>query len=280
MRAWPRAVQLGLALLGLLAFGAFAAPPSILLAVVYRGNIDVTLYLVSEKLHGVRAIWNGKALRSRAGNMINAPAWFIAGLPSTELDGELWMGRGQFEQVSAAVRREQINDKEWHQISYMVFELPEAPGTFAQRAERISDLVQQSNVPWLQAIKQFSVKDHIALHRRMKEVVSEGGEGLMLHRADALYETGRSNSLLKLKPWEDAEAVVIDHVPGKGKFSGVMGALRVRMPDGRVFSIGTGFTDAQRRNPPVIGAEVTYLYSGLTNKGLPRFASFLRIREE
>lgn len=280
MRAWPRAVQLGLALLGLLAFGAFAAPPSILLAEVYRGNIDVTLYLVSEKLDGVRAIWNGKALRSRAGNMINAPAWFIAGLPSTELDGELWMGRGQFEQVSAAVRREQINDKEWHQISYMVFELPEAPGTFAQRAERISDLVQQSNVPWLQAIKQFSVKDHIALHRRMKEVVSEGGEGLMLHRADALYETGRSNSLLKLKPWEDAEAVVIDHVPGKGKFSGVMGALRVRMPDGRVFSIGTGFTDAQRRNPPVIGAEVTYLYSGLTNKGLPRFASFLRIREE
>lgn len=280
MRAWLRVIQLGLALLGLMGFCAFAAPPSILLAEVYRDNIDVTQYLVSEKLDGVRAIWDGNTLRSRAGNTINAPAWFLAGLPSTPLDGELWMGRNKFEQVSAAVRREQPNDEEWHQICYMIFELPEAPGTFTKRAERIRELAQQAKVPWFQAIDQFSVEDRSALHRRMKEVVKAGGEGLMLHRADALYDTGRSDTLLKLKPWEDAEAFVVGHVPGKGKYDGLLGALLVRMPDGRAFSIGTGFTDAQRRNPPAIGATVTFRYRGLTNNGLPRFASFMRVREE
>lgn len=280
MRALLRAIQLGLALLGLLTFCAFAAPPSILLAEVYRDNVDVTQYLVSEKLDGVRAIWDGNTLRSRAGNTINAPAWFLAGLPETPLDGELWMGRGKFEQVSAAVRREQPNDEEWRQIRYMIFELPEARGTFAQRAGRIRELAQQAGVPWLQAVEQFLVEDRGALNRRMREVVKAGGEGLMLHRADALYETGRSDSLLKLKPWEDAEAVVVEHLPGKGKYGGMLGALRVQMPDGRKFSIGTGFTDAQRRSPPGIGATVTYRYRGLTNKGLPRFASFMRVREE
>jgi len=280
MRAWLRVIQLGLALIGLMAFCASAAPPSILLAEVYRDNIDVTQYLVSEKLDGVRAIWDGKTLRSRAGNTINAPAWFLTGLSNTPLDGELWMGRGKFEQVSAAVRREQPNDEEWRQIRYMIFELPEAPGIFTQRAERIRELALQAKVPWLQAIEQFTVEDRRALHRRMKEVVKAGGEGLMLHRADAPYETGRSNTLLKLKPWEDAEALVVEHVPGKGKYEGVLGALRVQMPDGRTFSVGTGFTDAQRQSPPAIGAMVTYRYRGLTNNGLPRFASFMRVREE
>jgi DNA ligase 1 len=102
----------------------------------------------------------------------------------------------------------------------------------------------------------------------------------MLHRADALYKTGRSDTLLKMKPWEDAEAVVIGHVPGKGKYAVVLGALRVRTSDGREFSLGTGFSDEQRRNPPPVGAVVTYRYHDLTVGGLPRFASFLRIRTD
>lgn len=278
MRALLRVILVWGALLGFVTFDAFATPPSILLAEVYRDDIDVTQYLVSEKLDGVRAIWDGKALRSRTGKTINAPAWFIAGLPNTLLDGELWMGRGRFEQVSAAVRREQPNDEEWQQIRYMIFELPEMSGSFTLRAERIYDLVQQTKTPWLQAVEQFSVEDRGALHQRMKEVVKAGGEGLMLHQADAPYETGRSNVLLKLKPWDDAEAIVVGYVPGKGKHNGVLGALRVRAKDGRIFAIGTGFTDAQRRSPPDIGMAVTYRYRGLTANGLPRFPSFLRIR--
>jgi DNA ligase 1 len=132
----------------------------------------------------------------------------------------------------------------------------------------------------LHEIEQFSVVDRNSLQKRMKEVVKAGGEGLVLHRADALYETGRSDTLLKVKPWDDAEAVVIGSLPGKGKYAGVLGALRVRTPDGREFGLGSGFSDEQRREPPALGTTVTYRYRGLTNAGLPRFASFLRVRHE
>lgn len=274
-----RVLMLGFAL-GLPVLPVFAGPPAILLAEVYRNQVDVTQYLVSEKLDGVRAIWDGQVLRFRSGKTISAPGWFTDGLPRQPLDGELWMGRGSFEHLSGIVRREVPDDDEWRQVRYMIFELPDAPGTFAQRAVHIRELVGQANVPWLQAIGQSQVVDRSSLQKRMAEVVKAGGEGLMLHRADALYETGRSDTLLKMKPWEDAEAVVIAHQPGKGRNAGRLGALRVRTTDGREFSLGTGFTDRMRREPPPVGAVVTYRYRDLTRNGLPRFASFLRIREE
>jgi len=279
MLALLRVLMLGFAL-GLPVLPVFAGPPAILLAEVYRNQVDVTQYLVSEKLDGVRAIWDGQVLSFRSGKTINAPSWFTAALPGRPLDGELWMGRGSFERLSGIVRREVPNDDEWRQVRYMIFELPDAPGTFAQRAVQIRELVGQANVPWLQAIGQSPVVDRSSLQKRMAEVVKAGGEGLMLHRADALYETGRSDTLLKMKPWEDAEAVVIAHQPGKGRNAGRLGALRVRTTDGREFSLGTGFTDRMRREPPPVGALVTYRYRDLTNTGLPRFASFLRVREE
>lgn len=274
-----RTLLLGLAL-GVAATPVVADPPAILLAQVYRHQVDVLQYLVSEKLDGVRAIWDGQSLRFRSGKAINAPAWFIDGLPKRALDGELWMGRSSFERLSGIVRRDIPSDAEWHQVRYMIFELPQAAGTFEQRAAKIRELVRYANVPWLMVIEQFRVRDDSELQRRMNEIVKAGGEGLMLHRADAPYETRRSDTLLKMKPWDDAEAVVIAHLPGKGKHTGEMGALRVRTDDGREFSLGSGFSDLQRKNPPPIGATVTYRYRDFTRSGLPRFASFLRVREE
>jgi DNA ligase-1 len=274
-----RRLFLGLAL-ALLAFFARAEAPDILLANVYHPDIEVAQYLVSEKLDGVRAIWNGEQLRFRSGQPINAPRWFVDALPATPLDGELWLGRGGFERLSGIVRRETPVDAEWRQVRYMLFELPGGEGDFSQRAERLRRLAEQAGVPWLQAVLQEQLPNHRVLQTRLAAVLRAGGEGLMLHRADAPYTTGRSDILLKLKPWLDAEALVVGHVPGKGKYAGQLGALRLRRPDGREFSLGTGFTDAQRRNPPPIGSTVTYRYRELTAGGLPRFASFLRLREE
>ncbi|MDP3539076.1 MAG: DNA ligase [Azonexus sp.] len=257
-----------------------AEPPAILLAEVYRNQVDVSRYLVSEKLDGVRAIWDGQTLRFRSGREIYAPRWFVDGLPKRALDGELWMGRGSFERLSGTVRRETPDNAEWRQVRYMIFELPGATGDFRERAESIRQIVRQANVPWLREIAQFQVVDRSSLQKMLNDVVKGGGEGLMLHRADAPYETGRSDILLKVKLWEDAEAVVVGYLPGKGKFAGSMGALRLRRPDGKDFSLGSGFSDELRRNPPAIGAVVTYRYRDLTSKGLPRFASFLRIHEE
>ena len=274
-----RALLLGLAL-ALTVLPLRAGPPDVLLANIYRDGIDVSQYLVSEKLDGVRAIWDGEQLRFRSGNLIQAPKWFLDGLPAHALDGELWLGRGRFERLSGIVRREVPVDEEWRAVRYMIFELPGGEGDFRERAARIETLVGQAGVPWLAAVHQEPVTDRSGLQAKLAAVLRQGGEGLMLHRADAAYESGRSDTLLKLKPWLDAEAVVTGHLPGKGKYAGQLGALRLRLPDGRLFRLGTGFTDVQRRQPPPVGATVTYRYRELTASGLPRFASFLRIREE
>lgn len=256
------------------------AEPAILLAEVYRNGIDPADYLISEKLDGVRAIWDGQTLRFRSGNPVHAPDWFVRSLPPTPLDGELWAGRGRFERLSGIVRKDVPLDEEWRTVRYMIFELPDAPGDFTTRAERIRYLTATANAPWLQAIEQFRIDNRASLQRKLEEIVRGGGEGLMLHRADAPYLTGRSDVLLKLKPWEDSEARVVGHIPGKGKHAGRLGALLVELPDGRRFRIGTGFSDAQREAPPAIGATITYRFRALTASGLPRFPSFLRIRDD
>jgi DNA ligase-1 len=279
MRCLLRALLLGWGL-GCAIVALAAEAPAILLAEVYRGQVDVSRYLVSEKLDGVRAIWDGATLRFRSGREVRAPEWFVTGLPKRPLDGELWIGRGTFERLSGIVRKEVPDDAEWRQVRYMIFELPGAPGTFTERAEAIRQVVREANIPWLREIGQFPVVDRDSLQKKLKEVVKAGGEGLVLHRADAPYQTGRSDVLLKLKPWLDAEAEVVGRQPGRGKHAGVLGALRVRTPEGREFLLGTGFSDEQRRNPPPVGGTVTYRYHDLTAGGLPRFASFLRVRTD
>lgn len=255
-----------------------AAPP-LLLAEVLRGEVDVTRYWVSEKLDGARAVWDGRSLRFRSGRAVHAPAWFIAGLPPEPLDGELWIARGRFDALSGIVRRQVPRDADWRQIRYMVFEQPDGAGTFTERIERLRGVVARADVPWLQLVEQFRVADRQALQARLAEVVAGGGEGLMLHRDDAPYLTGRSDALLKLKPLFDAEARVVGHLPGKGRLSGMLGALQVETPAGLRFELGTGLSDAERRNPPPLGALVTYQYRALTPDGVPRFASYLRRRE-
>ena len=254
------------------------APP-MLLASVERGQSEVSQYLVSEKLDGVRAFWDGQSLRTRQGNVINAPAWFTQGFPAQPLDGELWVGRGQFERVSATVRRRVPDDAEWREVRYQVFELPDAAGTFRERVQALQSLVVAAAVPWLQAVDQFEVSSRAALDRKLDEITRAGGEGLMLHRADAPYLTGRSDVLLKMKRWNDAEATVVGHRPGKGKFAGMLGALQMRTADGTEFLLGTGLDEALRRNPPPVGTLVTYRYRELTERGRPRLASFYRIQE-
>lgn len=250
-----------------------------LLAERYRGEVDVKQYWVSEKLDGVRAIWDGRTLRFRSGNVVPAPQWFLDALPTQPLDGELWLARSSFDRLSAIVRRQKPEDGEWRRVRYMIFELPDASGSFTDRIEQMRAVTAEANLSWLQAIPQFRLPNDAALRKRLDEVVRGGGEGLMLHRADAAYETGRSSALLKMTPWQDAEAVVVGHLPGKGKYAGVLGALQMEMADGRRFTLGSGLGDKLRRNPPSLGVLVTYRYRELTKNGIPRFPRYLRLRD-
>ena len=252
--------------------------PDIQLASHYDANLEVSDYLVSEKLDGVRGYWTGKQMLTRSGRDIALPISFIKGFPDYPVEGELWLGRGQFEQISALVRREQTLEQEWQSVRFMIFDLPEHPGTFEQRYIAMQKLVKHVDSKHLQAISQLSISDNTALFNQLDRVVDEGGEGLMLHYRQAFYQVGRSQFIVKLKPKYDAEAVVIGYTEGKGKYLGMLGALTVKTPDGVVFNIGSGLTDKQRKVPPAIGATITYQYSGFTQKGTPRFATFLRER--
>ena len=261
--------------------GACAAqPPRVMLATEYRPDIRVEDYWVSEKLDGVRGHWDGHALWTRGGGRIAAPAWFVEGWPSVPLDGELWVARGRFDQVSAIVRAGQADDAAWRQVRFMVFDLPTHAGGFEARLARLRRLLDDAGVPWLLPVRQERLADGGALQARLKAVVAAGGEGLMLHHRDARYVAGRSSGLLKLKPWQDAEARVVGYTPGRGKYAGMTGALVVERPDGLRFRLGSGLDDAQRASPPPLGSLVTYRYSGVTGRGVPRFARFLRVRHD
>ena len=268
-----------------LAWTAAAAepvPPALSLAEVYRDDVDVAGYWISEKLDGVRAWWDGEALYSRAGNRFHAPAWFVEDFPSQPLDGELWIGRGTFETLSGVVRRSpsEANADAWRRVRFMVFDLPSHESDFDGRLQRMTEIFARVDSPYIGLVEQFRVAGRGELMAALDRVVAAGGEGLMLRKADSLHRAGRSDDLLKLKFHEDAEATVISHLPGKGKYEGMLGSLLVETPDGLRFRLGTGFSDDERRRPPAVGATVTYRHYGTTEAGIPRFASFLRVREE
>ncbi len=257
---------------------AFALPP-LQLANKYYSGIPIRDYWVSEKLDGVRAYWDGQEFISRQGYRMNAPAWFTAHFPPETLDGELWIGRGQFALVSGIVRQHTPN-LAWQKVRYMVFDMPDMPGTFTQRLNAMKNLSARVHSNYLQWIPQFQVADSEELMQWLHHTVENGGEGLILHRGDSFYRAERNDDLLKLKTYEDEEATVIAYVPGQGKYQHLLGALWVENSDKIRFKIGGGFTDEQRKNPPPIGSIITYQYVGKTKNHIPRFARFLRIRSD
>ena len=283
------ALLASIGLLSLPALGQEAkGKPALMLAKVYHPGVALKDYWVSEKYDGVRGFWDGEKLLTRGGERVAAPAWFTAGWPNTPMDGELWAGRGQFSTAVSVVRQqapEPATDADWRGMRFMVFDLPVQPGPFTGRIPALSALVAQINQPWVVAVAQYRLADNAALQAQLKKTVKLGGEGLMLHRGDSLYKGVRNDDLLKVKTHEDAEARVLAHIPGKGKYAGQLGALLVEMPgaDGKPplrFKVGTGFTDVQRQNPPAVGTQVTYRFRGLNDSGVPRFASFTRVRED
>ncbi len=269
--------------LSVFASGASKAP-ELQLANHYHSEITLNDYWVSEKLDGVRAYWNGKHFVSKQGHVYRAPEWFLAGLPDFPLDGELWLDRGRFDLLSGIVRKQQPLDEEWRLVTYQVFDLPDAGGDFDARLKLLKDYFQQHDTPpWLYLVPQFKVKDQADLNLLLKAVVDQNGEGLMLHKGVSHYHAGRDDDLLKLKTYQDAEAIVLKYLPGKGKNADKVGSLLVKALNqeqaGKVFKIGGGLSDAERENPPPLNSVITYKYFGLTSNGLPRFASFMRIRK-
>ena len=253
--------------------------PALMLANIYQQGVNLDEYWVSEKYDGVRALWDGEKLISRGGNIYHAPKWFIKDFPRQKLDGELWIDRQSFELVVSTVRDGIPDDNAWKRVKFMVFDMPESPIVFDDRLKCMKRVVTDRAIPWLKLVKQWKVDNHADLMNQLDHFVSSGAEGLMLHRGSSFYKGKRTGDLLKVKQTQDAEAIVLKHFSGKGKYTDKLGAILVEMPNGIQFKIGSGFSDYERSNPPPIGQTITYQYIGKTKKGVPRFASFLRLRK-
>lgn len=259
-------------------FPPSSAPPSLWLANTYGGDENLTDYWVSEKYDGIRGFWDGSQLLSRSGKALNPPAWFVQGWPSTSFEGELWAGLGQFEQAASVIQQKQATGNEWRAMRFMVFDTPTPNKPFTERIALYQGMVKLIGKPWVQGVEQSQIQSHSDLATLLHKTVQAGGEGLVLHRASSNYQRGRSDDVLKVKLHQDAEAKVVGYEAGQGKHRQRTGALWVETEQGLRFKLGTGLTDAQRKNPPAVGQWVTYRYRGLTGKGVPRFASFVRLR--
>ncbi|HEB9316956.1 TPA: DNA ligase [Campylobacter coli] len=243
-------------------------------------------YLMSEKLDGIRGIWEAGKFKTRQDNPIHTPSYFTYNFPSFKLDGELWIARAKFDEVSTLIRSGSLDSSLWKSVTYNVFDVPNAceefkltPCTLSNRLKVLERYLQQNPNPYIKIIKQIPIKDQEHLKEFYKDIVFNKGEGVVIRKDLAPYEKGRSKNALKLKPYEDAECKVIAYTEGKGKFQGKTGALLCQMPDDRVIKIGSGLKDKDRENPPKIGSIVTYKFNGLTKNSLPRFPVFLHIRD-
>jgi DNA ligase-1 len=200
-------------------------------------------------------------------------------LPNTPLDGELWLGRKQFQRAVGIVKRQDKSDH-WKDIRFVVFDAPSLSISFEERLVAVRDFLGKDKPPFALAHDHMQCKGLSHLQEELARVEALGGEGLMLRQPKSGYEVGRSSTLLKVKRFLDAEARVIGHEPGKGRHRGRLGALAVVLPDGTRFSVGTGFSDAERGAPPAIGSTITFRYQELSDGGVPRFPSYVGVRHD
>jgi len=249
----------------------------VLLAEAWDGITEITNWWISEKLDGVRAYWDGTQFLSRLGNVFAAPKWFTDGLPNVPLDGELWLERKQFQKTVSIVRRKDQSDH-WRQIQFVVFDAPQLAEPFETRVEFVRETLERTRLEHAIAHEHARCRGIPHLREELQRVEALGGEGLMLRQPGSRYVVGRSSTLLKVKTFVDAEARVVGHLPGAGRHKGRLGALQVMLPDGTEFSVGTGFTDAQRESPPAIGSLITFRYQELSDGGVPRFPSYVGVR--
>jgi DNA ligase-1 len=245
----------------------------------YTGKENITGWVMSEKLDGIRGYWDGNRLLTRKGVPLHPPPWFIKNFPAFELDGELWSKQGQFEFIQSVVLDAEPGPG-WEKINYHIFEVPNQAGTFFHRLDKAKQWFKSHPASHVRVIPQTLIHDRSDLDRFFLDVESRGGEGVIVKNPNKSYHTGRSAHVLKVKKARDMEGLVIGINQGKGKYENAMGSLTLKLENGVIFKLGTGFTDSVRNNPPVVGTTVTFKYHGFSKNGVPKFASFLRVRAD
>jgi DNA ligase-1 len=247
----------------------------IMLPQVYEGEIDLSGWLVSEKLDGIRGYWDGHRLFSRNGNPLHPPPEFTKNFPEFPIEGEIWGGRGTFESTTSIVRRKE-GDSGWLTLKFAIFDAPTTDGGFERRLARAAAWFALNPAPHAYVIEHCPVGTAQRLQWELERIEKLGGEGLILRKSDSLYTVGRSPDILKVKSYADREALVVEQIFEEGVDKPRMSSLLVELPENKIrFKLGTGFSDMVRLDPPPVGVMVTFKYYGYYESGVPRFSSYL-----
>ena len=254
---------------------------------------NISGWLASEKLDGVRAYWDGENLLSRQGKKLNAPLSFTKNFPKFALDGELYAKKLKFEEIQATVMDKLPDEKAWQRLKFHIFDVPEANGGLLDRLEVLAKFLKNKPNENLIIIKQIKMRDNAQFLKFTEDIIVKGGEGAVVREPNTPYERKRSKNALKFKKFKDAECEVIAINKGSGKYVKFAGSLTCKALGGKddeekagepktgtIFKIGSGLSDEKRQNPPKIGSIITYKFQNLTAKGKPRFPIFLRVRED
>jgi len=252
----------------------FATKPELLLLKTYKDQ-NTTNWVMSEKLDGIRAYWDGKKLLSRNGKIIHVPKWFIKDYPPFEIDGELWSKRDDFDNISSIVRDKIPSDK-WKKIKHYIFEVPNAKGGLFQRLAKVKPYENE----FIQVLPQIIIRNIEHQKNYFNEILSIKGEGIVVRDPNALYINKRTSKALKVKNFKDSECKITGYTQGNGKYIGKVGAIICQLNSKISFKIGSGLSDILRINPPKIGTIITFKYQNITKNGKPRFPVYLRIREQ
>jgi len=255
----------------------FAQKPDLLLLKEYKEGLHVSGWLMSEKLDGVRAYWDGTKLISRGGKVFKAPFWFIKDFPPFAIDGELWSKRGDFDNISGIVRKQKAH-KAWGQLTYNIFEVPNQKGALLARLGILKVYLDKNPNKYIKILKQSTCKDVKHLKSFLKDIEKKGGEGVVIRNPDAPYIAKRTSKALKVKSFQDAECEVVGYNSGKGKYEGFIGSLACKIENDNIVNIGSGLSDKERKNPPKIGSIITFKHQGWTKNHKPRFPVFMRIK--
>jgi len=239
-------------------------------------------WTMSEKLDGVRAVWNGLKLTTRANTDIRAPKEWVDGIRAAvggmRIDGELFIAPRRFEDTMSIVRGPNETNGRWKEIRFMVFDVI-ADGPHAARMAPLIALRDAGRLPpFIEIVPQIPVNSPGDVREFLNAVLLKGGEGVMLRNPATPYEHRRTRALQKVKMFYDAEGTVIGFVPGKGKFAGMPGAVLLDV-GGQVVRVGSGMDERQRRGAR-LGDVITFRFTERTKQGAYRFPVFVRFRHE
>lgn len=199
------------------------------------------------------------------------------------LDGELYNHKElTFQEIISAVKKvSEITSK----IRYAVYDRPIEGVPNKERWDRVIHDFESVTKDAPAYCSDWNYCDNMEqVWKYHTKCVADGYEGIIIRNFDGLYEFGfRSNSLIKLKVFDDAEFEIVDVIEATGRDAGTA-IMVLQTSEGNEFRAKPqGSRDLRatylKQRVNIIGKWATVQYQGFSDDGVPRFPSLITIRD-